>query len=217
MTASWNRFWTTDSELEWWKRPAPEVLEVIASRSPAAYPRALDLGCGLGRHAIALAAAGFRVTALDSSQEAIGHLQEWAQALNLSVETRTASYLDAFAPDESFDLVISYNVIYHGVRAQFAQAVDRVRAALRPGGLFFFTCPTRRDGKYGFGEEIEPHAWLCARSMIPGDLHYFADEADLDDLLAGFRLLERRVDEGHWDNNGVQQFYSNWQVLAEKV
>ncbi|HZW03266.1 MAG TPA: class I SAM-dependent methyltransferase [Anaerolineaceae bacterium] len=217
MTDPWNQFWTTDSELAWWKRPAPEVEALIAALSPAAYPRALDLGCGLGRHSIALAAAGFRVTALDSSAEAVRHLQEWAAALGLTVAACTGSYLDVLAPAGSLDLVISYNVIYHGTRAQFARAIQNVQAALRPGGLFFFTCPTRRDGKYGFGEEIEPHAWRCARSMIPGDLHYFADEADLDALLAGFHRLERRVDEGEWDNNGRQQFFSNWQVLVEKL
>ena len=120
-------------------------------------------------------------------------------------------------PAESFDIVLSYNVIYHGYREQFAQAIEHVRVLLKPAGLFFFTCPTRQDGKYGYGEQVAPHTFLCTRSITPGDIHYFADEADLDELLAGFRQLSREKDEHYWDNEGVQQFSSYWRILAEKL
>lgn len=177
----------------------------------------LDLGCGLGRHAIAFAKEGFCVTATDASKTAIAHLKEWARALELTIEAKISDLLDDTLPASSFDIVLSYNVIYHGYREQFAQAIEHVRELLRPGGLFFFTCPTRQDGKYGVGEQAAPHTFRCTKSIIPGDLHYFADEKDLDDLLAGYLLLSRRKDEGYWDNKGVQQFYSRWLVLAEKL
>jgi SAM-dependent methyltransferase len=124
--------------------------------------------------------------------------------------------LDQGLPPESFDIVISYNVLYHGHRAQFAAAIAQVRSLLKPRGLFFFTCPTRQDGKYGHGEYVAPHTFLATRSITPGDMHYFADETDLVTLLAGFRLVSRDVDEGYWTNRGEQQFYSNWHVLAQK-
>jgi hypothetical protein len=63
---------------------------------------------------------------------------------------------------------------------------------------------------------VAPHTYLASKSVIPGDIHYFADETDLDTLLAEFRLLSRKKDTGYWDNRGIQQFYSNWYVLAEK-
>jgi hypothetical protein len=47
-------------------------------------------------------------------------------------------------------------------------------------------------------------------------MHYFTDEADLDALLAGFRLLSLVKDEGYFENQGQQQYFSNWQVLAQK-
>jgi tellurite methyltransferase len=213
----WESYWGDESQHDWWKRPAPEVLEFIAALSPRQRPRALDLGCGLGRHAIALAQAGFNVTASDASAAAIAHLEQWARELELSISTRVCDFLDDVWPPDSFDVVLSYNVIYHGYREQFAQAIGRVWTLLKPGGLFSFTCPSRQDGKYGHGEQAAPHTFLCEKSVTPGDMHYFADAADLDDLLANWKQLSREKDEGYWDNRGARQFYSNWQILVEKA
>jgi SAM-dependent methyltransferase len=119
-------------------------------------------------------------------------------------------------PEESFDIVLAYNVIYHGRRRQFAAAIQRVRRLLRSDGLFYFTCPTREDGKYGFGPEVAPHTFLCDKSVTPGDIHYFADQADLDRMLSGFQEIYRKKKEGYWENRGERQFYSNWHLLARK-
>ena len=214
---SWEAYWGDENHHHWWERPAPQVLKFIKSQSPEQKPNVLDLGCGLGRHAIAFAKAGFCVTATDASETAIAHLNEWAKKLNLSIRTKTCDFLDDIFPTESFDIVLSYNVIYHGYREHFAQAIEQVRTLLRPAGLFFFTCPTRQDGKYGYGEQVAPHTFLCTKSVTPGDIHYFADETDLDELLVGFRQLSREKDEHYWDNEGIQQFSSYWQILAEKL
>jgi tellurite methyltransferase len=212
----WDAYWREGKQLETWRRPAPEVLELIAGESPSVHPRVLDLGCGLGRHAIAFALAGYQVSAIDVSPTAIAYLQSWAAELGLAIQTQRRDALDDFAAAGTFDIVVSYNVIYHGYRRDLAEAIRRAYNLLRPGGIFFFTCPTRRDGKYGFGEEVAPHNYLCTLSTTPGDIHYFADEADLDAMLAGFHPVERQVDEGYWDNRGTAQFYSNWLITARK-
>lgn len=195
----------------------PEVLDLIRSLSPAERPKVLDLGCGLGRHAIAFASAGFQVTAADRSLTAIRHLNEWADSLQLSIETQVCDFRSESLPSGIFDVVLSYNVIYHGSREQFGLAIQQARKLLKQQGIFFFTCPSRRDGKYGFGERVEPHTYRCERSVTPGDIHYFADEQDLAELLTGFRTLACWKSEGYWNNQGEQQFYSNWHIRAEKV
>jgi len=212
----WESYWEDEENHEWWEEPASEVLEFIRVLSAEERPEVLDLGCGLGRHAISLARAGFRVTAVDGSAKAIAHLDRWAGKLRVEIRTRVCDFLDTSLPAGFFDIVLSYNVIYHGYRGDFPRAIRHVHGLLKSGGLFFFTCPTREDGKYGHGEQVAPHTFRCTLSVTPGDIHYFADEVDLDELLADFRLVSRRKDEGHWDNEGVRQFYSNWQVLAEK-
>jgi tellurite methyltransferase len=123
---------------------------------------------------------------------------------------------DPRLPKEYFDIILSYNVIYHAYREKFEAAIQYVFKLLKPDGLFFFTCPSREDGKYGFGEEIAPHTYLSTKSILPGDMHYFSDDSDLDELLRGFIVLSREKDEGFFVNRGEKQFFSNWQVLAQK-
>ncbi len=215
----WDRYWSDPAEHDWWLRPAPEVLDLIASLSPDSHPSVLDLGCGLGRHAVAFAAKGFEVAATDVSSRAVESLREWAGRLDLPVATCVCEMLAQPFPRGSFDVVLSYNVLYHGSREAFAAAIRHVRSLLRPTGLFFFTCPTRRDGKYGFGECVAPHTWASSKSVTPGDIHYFADEADLDEMVAGagFAIRSMEMDEGTWNNRGEEQFFSNRRVLAEKT
>ncbi len=216
-THVWETYWSNQDNWDWWKKPALEVLDLIHSLSPIERPKVLDLGCGLGRHAIAFALAGFSVTATDASPTAIQHLNEWAHCLHLSIETQVCEVLTETLPSETFDVVLSYNVIYHGSREQFAKAIRQVRKLLKQNGIFFFTCPSRQDGKYGFGERVAPHTYRCINSVTPGDIHYFADEEDFVELLAGFRTLACWKNEGYWDNRGQRQFYSNWYLRVEKV
>jgi tellurite methyltransferase len=214
---TWEDYWKGDEERSWWKRPAPEVVEFIRSQSPQERPNVLDLGCGLGRHAVVFAQAGFSVTASDASETAISHLSKWARDLSLEIRVLVCDVLSDLLPENSFDIVLAYNVIYHGYRQEFSAAIGHVWQLLRRNGLFYFTCPSRDDGKYGFGREVAPHTSLCENSVTPGAIHYFADEADLDQLLSGFFEIDRQKREGYWENRGRQQFYSSWHVLAQKA
>src|SRR5688572_13214683 len=52
--------------------PRASVLALPAAATHDAV--ALDLACGQGRHSVALAAAGYRVVAMDVSMQALGHV-----------------------------------------------------------------------------------------------------------------------------------------------
>ena len=213
----WEQYWGGDGNHDYWKVPSPEVLDFIDSLSPDAQNKVLDLGCGLGRHAIAFALAGFSVAATDITKEAVDHLVKWADDLNLSIETKVCDMLDEGLKPESFDVVLSYNVIYHQSRELFGKAIQVVHRLLKPKGIFFFTCPSRSDGKYGVGKLVAPHTWESSKSVIPGDVHYFPDESDFDEFMTGYNITRLWKIEGYWENRGEQQFFSTWHVMAEKV
>ena len=46
--------------------------------------------------------------------------------------------IDDSLPSETFDVVLSYNAIYHVSREKLAQAIQHVRRLLKRDGIFFF-------------------------------------------------------------------------------
>src|SRR5688572_10710932 len=78
---------------------APALLdEALAILGPAPPGRrALDLACGLGAASLALARAGFRVTAVDVSDVALARVAASAHAEGLAIET-AARDLERDAP-----------------------------------------------------------------------------------------------------------------------
>ncbi len=98
--------------------------------------RVLDVPCGLGRHAIELAARGFRLTGVDLSQEAIAEARRTAAERGVEAEWLQADMRDlpaggAFDGGYCFGNSFGY-LDPDGTRA-FVRAAA---AALRPGGRF---------------------------------------------------------------------------------
>jgi 2-polyprenyl-3-methyl-5-hydroxy-6-metoxy-1,4-benzoquinol methylase len=215
--SSWEKYWSNTANHEWWEKPAKEVIDFVVSLEKEKHKNILDLGCGLGRHSILFAKAGFSVYAIDRSAEAISHLNTWAKKEQCILHSECCDIYDSSLDKQRFDVVLSYNVIYHGYRNDLKNAIKRVHELLRSGGHFFFTCPTRDDGKYGFGEKIAEHTYLCAKSVTPGDIHYFMDKNDITEMLEGYQINSLLKDEGTWLNAGKEQFFSNWIITATKL
>ena len=95
--------------------------------------RALDVGAGEGGDAIWLAEEGWRVTASDISQRALGHVAALADEHNLTIECHHAD-ANALSPFESgaFDLVSAQ---YASIpRTPDGRAVRNLIDAVAPGG-----------------------------------------------------------------------------------
>ncbi len=216
MTELWDSYWGDDANRGYWEKPAASVISLTHSIKNHPIRDVLDLGCGIGRHSIYLARAGFRVTAVDFSPQALDVLGKQADQQGLHINVLPGDYLQDIFPADSFDLVLAYNVIYHGYRETLIKAIDQVYNWLRPQGIFFFTGPTRQDAKYGNGEEAAPNTYRPLNSITPGDIHYFMDEIDIAVFLQRFDHFTRDVEEHYWDNQGVRQFSSYWQITAWK-
>jgi SAM-dependent methyltransferase len=99
----------------------------------------LDLGCGTGRVALDLAERGHEVTAVDADSALIGALAERARERGLRVQTITA---DARTLDLGTDPFLALAIApmrvvqLLGSAAGRTAMLERVRAHLRPGGLF---------------------------------------------------------------------------------
>ncbi len=125
-SAMWDRRY---GEQVWTTEPDPVVVAHVASLQAG---RAVDLGCGTGRHAMWLAQHGWTVTGVDAS--VVGLEQAAARAAGLEVQLTLvrADIADYQPPPEGFDLVLLAYV--HPAPDHRAATVARASRALAPGG-----------------------------------------------------------------------------------
>jgi 2-polyprenyl-6-hydroxyphenyl methylase/3-demethylubiquinone-9 3-methyltransferase len=118
----------------------PLRIEWIGQRLPA-QARVLDLGCGAGIAAEALARRGHDVLGVDASVEAIAAAEAHAEGRGLTLHYRAGAAEDLVREAAVFDAVTALEVIEHvedqpAFMALLAQLV-------RPGGLVFVSTLNR--------------------------------------------------------------------------
>jgi SAM-dependent methyltransferase len=126
----WDRRWE-DKRLHARGEPSPVVIAALESLAGGT---ALDLGCGAGRHAVWLTEHGWRVTAVDFSDEALRQGRERASERGVDIDWVQADLRDYVPPHEAFDLVL---VAYLHMPADERRAIlAKATAAVAPGGTF---------------------------------------------------------------------------------
>lgn len=207
----WSRQWADIQEDSKWLKPEADVIRWADGLETGA--KLLDLGAGVGRHALLLNHAGFDVTALDAAPEGLDVIR----ATSNEVECMVGKMDDLPFADASFDHILSWNVIYHGDEKILRKTISEISRILKPGGTFLLTMLSKRrlpheQATYE-GHEVSRNAWVFDDGG-KGDKrhpHYFCNATELLELFDGFEVLwlEDREHEkpGSW----------HWHAIFEKA
>ena len=136
--------------------------------------RVLDLGCGVGANAIAMAQTGSKVIAIDASNAMLDHAQRFAIDAKVKVEWRQGDLTElAWLRADSIDFALSVGVLAEV--EDLDRALRQVHRVLKPGSNFVFS-------------HVHPFGLCCRRDYDePGALalgtlevrHSYFDEAPI--------------------------------------
>ena len=140
-----------------WSRDDEFFMSVV-NASPAA--RVLDLGCGTGRLALAMAAAGHEVTGVDPARASL-------EAARVKPGTERVTWIEGSSgelPDAAFDVAVmtSHVAQFFVTDQQWAEALGDLKRALIPGGRLTFDSrdPRARGWKQWNPSDSRRQVWL---------------------------------------------------------
>lgn len=170
----------------WSGNPNVELTRQVADLTPG---RVLDLGCGEGADAVWLAGRGWKVTAVDVSDVALGRATEHAAQAGVAgaIEFQHRDLVADFPPGE-FDLVSAQFLYPHDIAAR-DRLLRRAAGAVGAGGVLLIeghsSLPSWEQGGEegaGYGGHHHQGGHDDARFTKP------------DEVLAALRLAEAEWD-----------------------
>jgi len=207
--AHWNDQWANIEAGSKWLTPEPDVKAWAAGFGHGS--KVLDLGAGVGRHALWLAEQGHQVTALDAAPEGLAEIAKFD-----GVDTVQARMHQLPFEDGTYDHVVSWNVIYHGDEDILLRTIAEIRRVLKPGGTYLGTMLSKRRLPHELakasGNEISRNTWvLDSPETDKIHPHYYCSAAELLALFSGFEIVSLR-DQEHEKPGSY-----HWHMIAERL
>lgn len=150
----------------------PQVERLVKRLGAGRGRRALDLGCGEGRHTILLALRGWSVTALDMEPLALSKARSAARRAGIQAEFMQGDALDLRYPDGRFDLVLDYGCFHHVVSRDWPRYRRGIARILRPGGHLVLSVFSMKFRHYEGERRTRP--WIVHRNHYD---HFFSPAA----------------------------------------
>ncbi|HHB77063.1 MAG TPA: class I SAM-dependent methyltransferase [Desulfobulbus sp.] len=208
----WNVQWSTKEGRADWIEPDIFVVEFVSLMRSYGVTSVLDLGCGPGRHALFLAEMGFQVRGIDASPAAVSFLEQESEKLGLDIKTTISEMTNIGLADNSCDMVLAWNVIYHGDIPVVQRSLSEIGRVLQRGGLFVGTMLSRRNSEVQTGSEIAHNTYTNTDKSDKDHPHFYCNAAELIGLFHGFEPIILQDTEQKEPGSGAY----HWQFIMEK-
>ena len=160
-------------------------LAAEAHRLPAA-ARVLSVADGEGRNSVWLATLGHRVHAVEFAPAALVKAAAFAGRRGVEVEFERADVLDWAWPEARYDAVVAI-FIQFAMPAERPRLFERLRSAVKPGGLLLLHGYTPQQVEYGTGGPPDP-SHMYTEPMLA--------DAFADMEILSLRTYEQEIHEG---------------------
>ena len=199
--------WSIVSDKTLWLTPCEESYYYVEKWSREGRSGVLDMGCGLGRHALLFAKNGFDVTAMDISEEALSFLKEEAVKQGLNISCINANMESMPFPDNTFDCIFAMHSAGHADTEGMHRIMNEIKRVLKPGGAILITLCSKETWTYAESglPKVDANTVIKTDGPEQGVPHFFVDKNDIENLFEGFELITvRHIDDcysdGKWKN-----------------
>ncbi|OUC94928.1 class I SAM-dependent methyltransferase [Streptosporangium minutum] len=223
-----------------WSRDDDFFLSVVGETPKA---RVLDLGCGTGRLALGMAAAGHTVTGVDPARASL-------QAARVKPGAEQVTWIEGAAetlPERSFDVVVmtSHVAQFFVDDDEWSRALAAVERSLVPGGRLVFDSRDPRDRgwerwnpidsrrRVRLPDGLEVDSWTRVTAVQSGVVSFIHHYVFPDEELVSTATLRFRTEEelraslraagfsvewiyGGWDRQAVGEGDGEFLVIARK-
>jgi len=173
------------------EQPSPCAVRYLRRiRRETGAGRLLDLGCGEGRHAIAAARLGFRVTGVDFEPLALRRARRFARSAGAQgIVYRRADALSLPFGKAAFDVVLDFGCLHHQRKADWPAYQEGLLRVLKPEGHFVLSVFSPRFRLFEGGTRRWHIAFGSYRRCFTPE--------DIDELFGrDFEVIERHEERG---------------------
>jgi len=134
------QFWNDTEIAEYFKskQADPRLVDFVSGLGDTTGLRALDLGCGGGRHSEFFAQNNFVTSAVDINSRMLKTTRERVALIGKPIDIQLGSILDIPHNDHEFDIVLTTGVLHQAQNVdQYKIAIQELSRVLKPEAFTF--------------------------------------------------------------------------------
>lgn len=162
------RFWNDPETAEYFKGKDadPRLVEFIQGLGDTTGQRALDLGCGGGRHSEFFVNNNFDTSAVDINPGMLATTQERVAKTGKTIDLQEGSILDIPFTDDEFDIVLTTGVLHQAQNIeQYEIAIHELSRVMKTGGFAFLNIFTNAVWDPNYTELEDDYAVLTKEGL----------------------------------------------------
>ncbi|MDR3125546.1 MAG: class I SAM-dependent methyltransferase [Candidatus Nomurabacteria bacterium] len=185
-------------------RPASDFLDFVKKLEQRHISgRALDLGCGNGRHAIVFAKNDFETYGLDFSENAIKLAENNASKNHIdTINFSVGDALNLEYADDFFNVINDDGCLHHIDPTDWQKYVENIFRVTKPDGTLRVKVFSKNSGN--MSEASSNNRWQFSASS---GYTYFFDETEIRNIFAKHFHITELKEISH-DVDGRKKFYS---------
>lgn len=177
------------------KKQQEDVAKLIKFLKKNNVKRVLDLGCGTGRQAIALA-KHFDLYISDISKTGLDITEKRLKQRGLKAKSKRFNCYKKFPyKKDFFDAVISVQVINHGYHREIKNCIKEIERVLKPSGYAFVTSSkSSYKNRATIFKKVAPRTCVMLDGEEKGVPHFVYNYALLRKDFKNFKILDLHID-----------------------